>query len=568
MARYRPSAFELSRGRRDRRGAARGPAEVGPAEAVRVLLARLPGDRRADDPCARAVPRRLGGGGSPGRGRAARSGGRGGRRRPASRSGWRRGWRRWRVALGEDFDPELRRRGGRRPRPAGVICTPSWPSWASSHDPKLELLLELLENSPARKIAVFATFGATVRYLDENLPELVGGRERVVVIGGETTPDERTAALGRFAPDTVVHPDYEPPDGEVDLLLSTDVLSEGQNLQQAQAVISYDMPWNPQRVVQRNGRVIRLPQSPRRGLPDDDAARSRASSSACSGSRRRSRPRSRPPRRLRDGVGGDRGASRRSCANFAERLAAGDDELLDEAEQESGAFIGEELRRLIDRAIARGRGSRGSGACRGGSAPASARPRRAARAARRESSSRRGHRRCPARATATGTGATSSSSGRRARARTTSRSCAGSTRPAVSRSQTRRGRRPRRGVAAAAADIVDEHNARADLRDEQEPIGAAPALGAGPPARSQRRPAEPRARRGGTDALSVERSSAVRRALGRSRPASTTPRSPATRPRPRSSPSSRPSACAGSSRCLFRRRSPPTTSAWCVGWRC
>ena len=46
--------------------------------------------------------------------------------------------------------------------------------------------------------------------------------------------------------------------GELDVLLSTDVLSEGQNVQQAQAVLSYDMPWNPQRVVQRNGRVIRL----------------------------------------------------------------------------------------------------------------------------------------------------------------------------------------------------------------------------------------------------------------------------------------------------------------------
>ena len=83
-------------------------------------------------------------------------------------------------------------------------------------------------------------------------------RERVTVIGSESTPDQRLAALGRFAPRTVVRPDYEPPDGEVDLLLSTDVLSEGQNLQQAQEVISYDMPWNPQRVVQRNGRVIRL----------------------------------------------------------------------------------------------------------------------------------------------------------------------------------------------------------------------------------------------------------------------------------------------------------------------
>ena len=41
-------------------------------------------------------------------------------------------------------------------------------------------------------------------------------------------------------------------------MLSNDVLSEGQNLQQAGAVVSYDMPWNPQRMVQRYGRVIRL----------------------------------------------------------------------------------------------------------------------------------------------------------------------------------------------------------------------------------------------------------------------------------------------------------------------
>ena len=128
------------------------------------------------------------------------------------------------------------------PRP-----TPSSPRWSSSSRAR-----------PAQKIAVFSTFGATIRYLDEHLPERIGGRERVAVIGSESTPDQRLAALGRFAPRTVVRPDYEPPDGEVDLLLSTDVLSEGQNLQQAQEVISYDMPWNPQRVVQRNGRVIRL----------------------------------------------------------------------------------------------------------------------------------------------------------------------------------------------------------------------------------------------------------------------------------------------------------------------
>lgn len=124
-------------------------------------------------------------------------------------------------------------------------------------DPKLRLIQDLLEASPAEKIAVFATYGETIEYLDENLPALVGGRERVTVVGSSSSPDERTKLIARFAPRTVVGPDYVPADGEVGLLLSTDVLSEGQNLQQAQAVISYDMPWNPQRVVQRNGRVIR-----------------------------------------------------------------------------------------------------------------------------------------------------------------------------------------------------------------------------------------------------------------------------------------------------------------------
>ena len=105
---------------------------------------------------------------------------------------------------------------------------------------------------------VFSTFADTVRYLDNNLPTRLGGRQRVTVIGAETDPDQRTELLARFCPKTVVRPDYQPEDGEVDLLLSNDVLSEGQNLQQAAAVISYDMPWNPQRVVQRYGRVIRL----------------------------------------------------------------------------------------------------------------------------------------------------------------------------------------------------------------------------------------------------------------------------------------------------------------------
>ncbi len=132
-----------------------------------------------------------------------------------------------------------------------------------AQDPKLALLRRTLEESASKKVVVFSTFADTVRYLDEELEPRVGGRDRVTVIGAETSPDQRTSLLSRFCPDTVVRPGYKAPDGEVDLLLSNDVLSEGQNLQQAGAVISYDMPWNPQRMVQRYGRVIRL-KSPHR----------------------------------------------------------------------------------------------------------------------------------------------------------------------------------------------------------------------------------------------------------------------------------------------------------------
>ncbi len=136
-------------------------------------------------------------------------------------------------------------------------------SLQNADDPKLALLRCLLEETPSEKVLVFSAFADTVRYINDHLPDRVNGRDRVTVIGAETNPDERTRLLARFCPDTVVHPGYEPTDGEVDLMLGNDVLSEGQNLQQAAAVISYDMPWNPQRVVQRYGRVVRL-KSPHR----------------------------------------------------------------------------------------------------------------------------------------------------------------------------------------------------------------------------------------------------------------------------------------------------------------
>ncbi len=157
----------------------------------------------------------------------------------------------------ENFNPDYRRAVADDRRRLAVAAE-ALRDLRAEDDPKLDLLRRLLEAVPSEKVVVFSSFADTVRYLDEHLSDTVNGRRRVTVIGADTDPDERTRMLSRFCPDTVVRPGYVPSDGEVDLLLSNDVLSEGQNLQQAAAVISYDMPWNPQRVVQRYGRVIRL----------------------------------------------------------------------------------------------------------------------------------------------------------------------------------------------------------------------------------------------------------------------------------------------------------------------
>lgn len=223
---------------------------------------------------------------------------------------------------------------------------------ADQPDPKLELLTRLLEDCPHDKVAVFASYGDTIRYLDQHLADRVGGRERVVVIGTETDPDSRTRDLGRFCPETVVRPGYEPPDGEIDLLLSTDVLSEGQNLQQAGAVVSYDMPWNPQRVVQRNGRVIRLKS------PHDEVLLVTMLPEAGELDRLLGLEATIRRKILAASVFGMESEVidevEVELRAYAARLEAGDPTLAEEAPEEMAAFVGEELRALLTRAIEEG----------------------------------------------------------------------------------------------------------------------------------------------------------------------------------------------------------------------
>ena len=157
-------------------------------------------------------------------------------------------------------------------------------------------------------------------------------------------------------------PGFRPEGGEVDVMISTDILSEGQNLQQAQAVLSFDMPWNPQRVVQRNGRVIRLRSPhdtaylytllPKQGDLDrllKLEAKLQAKIMAANASVGMETP-----------VLADVEMESRAYADlntFVERLSGGDNSLLDEQENtgESGsAFAGELFRSHLRRAAEEG----------------------------------------------------------------------------------------------------------------------------------------------------------------------------------------------------------------------
>ncbi|HPP51587.1 MAG TPA: helicase-related protein [Thermoguttaceae bacterium] len=128
-------------------------------------------------------------------------------------------------------------------------------------DTKLARLKELLASDElrGRKVVVFSYFKDTARSIYRRLradPSIVG-LWRMAIVDSEVKPEERTQQIQRFAPRANGRPDL-PPDEQLNLLISTDVLSEGQNLQDADVIINYDLHWNPVRMVQRVGRLDRL----------------------------------------------------------------------------------------------------------------------------------------------------------------------------------------------------------------------------------------------------------------------------------------------------------------------
>lgn len=104
--------------------------------------------------------------------------------------------------------------------------------------------------SPRQKLVVFTEHRDTLNYLEARVTTMLGRSEAVVVIHGGMGREERMKAQESFKHDP-----------DVQVLLATDAAGEGINLQRAHLMVNYDLPWNPNRIEQRFGRIHRIGQT-------------------------------------------------------------------------------------------------------------------------------------------------------------------------------------------------------------------------------------------------------------------------------------------------------------------
>ena len=127
-------------------------------------------------------------------------------------------------------------------------------TWDAEKDAKLNALENLLTQShPDDKVLIFTQFADTVRYLNDALS--ARGIAQLAEVTGDTS--DPTELARRFSPGSNNRQDRQ---NELRILISTDILSEGQNLQDCAIVVNYDLPWAIIRLVQRAGRVDRIGQ--------------------------------------------------------------------------------------------------------------------------------------------------------------------------------------------------------------------------------------------------------------------------------------------------------------------
>ena len=131
-------------------------------------------------------------------------------------------------------------------------------AWSPQKDSKLLKLMEILQDRHKNeKVLVFTEYKDTAKYLATALSDF--GVENVGCATGDT--DDATFLAKRFSPETNLPEDDPSVLGtELRVLVATDVLSEGQNLQQSHIIVNYDLPWAIIKLIQRAGRVDRIGQ--------------------------------------------------------------------------------------------------------------------------------------------------------------------------------------------------------------------------------------------------------------------------------------------------------------------
>jgi hypothetical protein len=130
--------------------------------------------------------------------------------------------------------------------------------WASNTDRKWEQLSSILSDNPEmkamdgtrRKLVIFTEHRDTLNYLTRKIAAFTGRPDSIVEIHGGKRREERLDAQNAFKNDPIVH-----------FLAATDAAGEGINLQCAHLMVNYDLPWNPNRIEQRFGRIHRIGQN-------------------------------------------------------------------------------------------------------------------------------------------------------------------------------------------------------------------------------------------------------------------------------------------------------------------
>ncbi len=133
------------------------------------------------------------------------------------------------------------------------------------HNTKMHALANMIKeqitsNKYGRKVLVFSFFADTIEYLEKNLyylleKDIPDFKEKSAFVTGNSNKIEQT--VRRFSPRSKKYK-LSAEEIEIDYLFATDVLSEGQNLQDAGILVNFDLHWNPVRMIQRNGRINRL----------------------------------------------------------------------------------------------------------------------------------------------------------------------------------------------------------------------------------------------------------------------------------------------------------------------